>query len=248
MKNLILSLTIAIISLSVSAQEFPKDIFSTSQGDLTITFIGHASLMFIWNDMVIYADPVMREADFTQFPDADVIMITHQHGDHLDVNAIKALMKDNTWIIMTEACAEQLSSLSVPKKSVITAWDEVGYNDLECQAVPAYNIEHKRSNGEPFHPKGVGNGYLVKFGDFKVLIGGDTENIPEYKELADDDIDVAFLPMNLPYTMTPEQVAEAAKVIRPKILYPYHYGNTDTDKLLELMRDEKDIEVRVRPF
>ncbi|MGC9344153.1 MAG: MBL fold metallo-hydrolase, partial [Bacteroidales bacterium] len=141
MKNIIIPLLLLSMNYQSHAQEFPKDIFPTSKGDITITFIGHASIMFLWNDMIIYADPVMREADFTQFPEADVIILTHHHGDHLDRQAIDALMKDKTWIIMTETCSEQLSGMDIPKKSVITAWDEVGFNDLVCQAIPAYNIE-----------------------------------------------------------------------------------------------------------
>jgi L-ascorbate metabolism protein UlaG (beta-lactamase superfamily) len=104
--------------------------------------------------------------------------------------------------------------------------------------VPAYNLQ------KPFHPKGNGNGYVLTFGDKRVYIAGDTENVPEIKALK--DIDVAFLPMNLPYTMTPEQVADVARAMRPKVLYPYHFGNTDTEALVKLLKDEKGIEVRIR--
>ena len=112
------------------------------------------------------------------------------------------------------------------------------------EAVPAYNIQHKRENGGPFHPKGNGNGYVLTFGDKRVYITGDTENTPDMKALK--NIDIAFLPMNLPYTMTPEMVADAAQVFKPKILYPYHYGDTDPQKLVKLLAAEKDIKVRVR--
>ena len=115
---------------------------------------------------------------------------------------------------------------------------------IPVEAVPAYNMEHKRSNGKPFHPKGEGNAYIVTFGDKRVLIGGDTENVPEIKALT--DIDIAFLPMNLPYTMTPEMVADAARSIQPAVLYPYHFGDTDPEKLVKLLENEKDIEVRIR--
>ena len=115
---------------------------------------------------------------------------------------------------------------------------------LPIEAVPAYNILHKREDGQPFHPKGVGNGYILTFGDTRLYLAGDTENIPEMKNL--QDIDIAFLPMNLPYTMTPEMVADAAKMFMPRILYPYHYGNTDVTKLVDLLKAEKDIEVRIR--
>ena len=115
---------------------------------------------------------------------------------------------------------------------------------LKIEAVPAYNLLHKRDTGQPFHPRGAGNGYVVTFGDKRVYVAGDTEDIPEMKELK--GIDIAFLPMNLPFTMTPEMVATAAKMMKPKILYPYHYGNTDVSKLLDLLKDNKDIEVRIR--
>lgn len=115
---------------------------------------------------------------------------------------------------------------------------------LPIEAVPAYNIVHMRSPGNPFHPKGVGNGYVITFNDTKVYVAADTENIPEMKELS--GIDVAFLPMNLPYTMTPEMVADAARMFNPKILYPYHFGETDTSKLVDLLKDDKEIEVRIR--
>jgi L-ascorbate metabolism protein UlaG (beta-lactamase superfamily) len=115
---------------------------------------------------------------------------------------------------------------------------------IEVEAVPAYNIVHKRDDGQFWHPKGEGNGYVLTIGDKRVYIAGDTENTPEMKAL--EDIDVAFLPMNLPYTMTPEMVADAAAAFQPKILYPYHFGKTDTSRLLELLADNADIEVRIR--
>ena len=110
--------------------------------------------------------------------------------------------------------------------------------------VLAYNIVHKRDTGQPFHPKGVGNGYIITFGDKRVYVAGDTENVPEMKGLK--SIDIAFLPMNLPYTMTPEMVADAAKAFKPKILYPYHFGETDTSKVVSLLKGTPEIEVRIR--
>jgi L-ascorbate metabolism protein UlaG (beta-lactamase superfamily) len=115
---------------------------------------------------------------------------------------------------------------------------------MTIEAVPAYNIISKRENGQPYHPKGVGNGYIVTFGDKRVYVAGDTENIPEMKSLK--NIEIAFLPMNQPYTMTPEMLADAAKIFRPRVLYPYHTGETDVTKLSALMKDQKEIEVRIR--
>jgi L-ascorbate metabolism protein UlaG (beta-lactamase superfamily) len=115
---------------------------------------------------------------------------------------------------------------------------------LKIEAVPAYNIVHKRDTGQPFHPKGIGNGYIITFGGKRVYVAGDTENTPEMKSLK--NIDIAFLPMNIPYTMTPEMVADAAKAFKPKILYPYHFGETDTSKLVSLLKETPEIEVRIR--
>ncbi|MBI4643220.1 MAG: MBL fold metallo-hydrolase, partial [Deltaproteobacteria bacterium] len=115
---------------------------------------------------------------------------------------------------------------------------------FQIEAVAAYNLVHKRESGEPFHPKGRDNGYIITFGDKRVYVAGDTENHPEMKALK--NIDFAFLPMNLPYTMTPEMVADAAKAFKPKVLYPYHYGKTDPAKLVNLLKENKEIEVRVR--
>jgi len=115
--------------------------------------------------------------------------------------------------------------------------------EFRIEAVPAYNIQNKRPDGKPFHPKGVGNGYIITFGDKRAYVAGDTENTPEMKALR--NIDIAFLPMNLPYTMTPEMVADAARAFKPKILYPYHYGNTDVKKLDPLLKGS-GIEVRIR--
>ena len=222
--------------------QFESDRISTTEGELEMFFIGHGTLMFRFNDLVIHIDPVSREADYASLPDADLILVTHEHGDHLDMNAIGQLMKEGTRVVMTERCMEQLENFSA---MVMKNGDEQTIHGIGIRAIPAYNVEHVRSAGNPFHPRGAGNGYILGFGDTHVLIGGDTENIPEYRSL-DTKIDVAFLPMNLPYTMTPEMVAAAARDLRLKILYPYHYGETDPQELVGLLKDENDIEVRIR--
>lgn len=225
--------------MTLASQDFEEDIFDTSQGQLKITFIGHGTLMFTFGEKIIHVDPVGRYADYSQLPKADMILITHEHGDHLDPQAITALRTDNTDIILTEKCTEKVEG-----GIIMTNGETKTVQGLKIEAVPAYNIVHMRQSGVPFHPKGEGNGYLITFGDKRVYVAGDTENTPEMKEL--EEIDIAFLPMNLPYTMTPEMVADAARAFRPNILYPYHYGNTDTSELVELLKDEKDIEVRIR--
>jgi len=224
---------------TVSELGFEQDIIQTSAGDLKITFIGHATLMFNFKGRVIHVDPVSREADYTDMPKADLILVTHEHGDHFDTKVIKTLQKEGTQIVLTEACAEKVAGGIIMQNG-----DVETVLGLKIEAVPAYNVVHKRSSGVPFHPKGRGNGYVVTFGDKRVYLAGDTENTPEMKRLK--KIDIAFLPMNVPYTMTPEMVADAAKAFKPKILYPYHYGQTNPQRLVNLLKDSKDIEVRIR--
>jgi len=152
---------------------------------------------------------------------------------------VAKVKKDGAPVVSTKAVAAKL-----PGTTVMANGDVKDILGLRIEAVPAYNIEHMRGPGEPYHPKGVGNGYVVTFGDKRVYIAGDTENTPEMKALR--NIDVAFLPMNLPYTMTPEMVADAARAFKPKILYPYHTGDTDTAKLAPLMRNTPEVELRLR--
>jgi L-ascorbate metabolism protein UlaG (beta-lactamase superfamily) len=227
------------VLLTAGNRQFDKDTIKTGGGDLVITFLGHGTLMFNFNKEVIYVDPFSRVADFSALPPADLILITHHHGDHLDPTAIKPIRQEKTIIIGTQKCVQQVEGCIVMNNG-----DEKTAAGFKIEAVPAYNILHKRESGEPFHVKGEGNGYIITFGDKRVYVAGDTENIPEMKGLK--NIAVAFLPMNLPYTMTPEMTAEAAKVFRPGILYPYHYTDTDTNRLVELLKNEKDIEVRIR--
>jgi len=239
-KIVILLLSLLFVSVATSfSQTFEEDEIPTSQGPLRITFIGHASLMLRWNNRVIQVDPVSQFADYSQFPKADLILITHEHYDHFDLKAIAALSHEKTVVILTEKCAAKFSG-----GQIMSNGQTITINDIAIEAVPAYNIAHLRSQGVPYHPQGEGNGYVLTLADKKIYIAGDTENIPEMKNLK--AIDIAFLPMNLPYTMTPEMVADAARAIRPKVLYPYHYGATDTSQLLALLKDEKGIEIRIR--
>jgi L-ascorbate metabolism protein UlaG (beta-lactamase superfamily) len=233
-------LFIAVFVGQAAGQEaFEADILKTSAGELKITFIGHGTLMFTFGDQVIHVDPVSKEADFTKLPKADLILLTHHHGDHLDLKALQILNTEKTLIVLTEACAQQVKGGVVMKNG-----DVKMIGGVKIEAVPAYNLIHMRSEGKPFHPQGEGTGYVVTFGDKRVYVAGDTENTPEMKKL--ERIDVAFLPMNLPYTMTPEMVADAAKAFKPKILYPYHYGETDPGRIIELLKDTQEIEVRIR--
>ncbi|OHB67390.1 MAG: metal-dependent hydrolase [Planctomycetes bacterium RBG_13_62_9] len=221
-------------------KKFEEDIIKTPTGDLTITFIGHGTLMFSYRNKVIHVDPVgSKEVDYATLPKADIILITHEHGDHLDPKAVSLIRKAQTEILLTRACAEK-----VPGGTIIKNGDVLTVQGLKIEAVRAYNMVHKRPDGQPFHPKGVGNGYVLNLDQTRVYVAGDTENTPEMKLLT--KIDIAFLPMNLPYTMTPEMAADAARAFGPKILYPYHYGATDPNRLVALLKGSDKIEVRIR--
>jgi len=218
---------------------FQEDTVPTSAGNLNITFIGHGTLMFTLGQKVVHVDPVGREADYADLPHADLVLITHDHGDHLDPAAVAAVSKEGTVVVASPSCQGRLEGARILENG-----DSGVFADLPVQAVPAYNIVNVRSEGEPYHPRGSGNGYIITFGDLRVYVAGDTENTPEMKAL--QDIDIAFLPMNLPFTMTPEMVADAARAFRPGVLYPYHFGDTDTSRLVELLAGDPDIEVRIR--
>jgi len=240
MKFILSTMFLLCLVIPASAQEsFEKDLIKTSAGDLEIIFIGHGSLMLRYGGNSIYIDPFSRLADYSKLPKANLILVTHEHQDHLDPAALSAVRTKDTVVVLTAAGAEKVSGAIVMKNSAVQK-----ILGITIEAVPAYNLVHKRGNGEPYHPKGRGNGYVMTFGDKRVYVAGDTENTPEMKALK--NIDYAFLPMNLPYTMTPEMVADAARAFRPKVLYPYHYGETDTSRIVELLKNEHDIEVRIR--
>lgn len=242
MKALLLltNLLSLIIVLSAFARKgFETDVIKTSAGDLRITFVGHGTLMFNFGGKVIHVDPFSALADYNLLPKADLILLTHEHKDHLDLKALNTVRTEKTVVVLTETCAKQVQG-----GIVMMNGDVKTVEGLKIKAMPAYNIVHKRDTGQPFHPKGVGNGYIISFGDKRVYVAGDTENVPEMKGLK--NIDIAFLPMNLPYTMTPEMVAEGAKAFKPKILYPYHFGETDTSKVVSLLKGAPEIEVRIR--
>lgn len=234
----ILVLTFIPVCL-VSQKQYEQDVISTTGGDLEITFIGHGTLMFEYQGKVIHVDPVSRYGDYSSLPGADIILITHEHGDHFDPATIKKLRSDETAVVVSSDLAGKLD-----QAIVMSYGDTKEIGGLQVEAIPAYNIVHMRDSGQPYHPRGEGNGYVISFGDTRVYVAGDTEDTPEMKSLK--NIDIAFLPMNLPYTMTPEMVADAARAFRPDILYPYHYGDTEPEKLVDLLKDEEGIEIRIR--
>ena len=234
-----LILTIIAMTFPANSQNNPAvDQINSSAGLVNMYFIGHGSLMFEIKGFVIHIDPVRSSGNYDNLPKADLILVTHEHSDHLDIKLIEDLRKPGT-IMYTNA----LSASKVSWAKIMKAGDKQEINKITIEAVPAYNIVNQRSPGQPFHPKGNGLGYILTIGEKRFYVAGDTENTPEMKALK--NIDVAFLPMNLPYTMTPEMVADAAKAFKPKILYPYHYGETNTNEIVKLL-NSTGIVVRIR--
>jgi L-ascorbate metabolism protein UlaG (beta-lactamase superfamily) len=235
-KTLTFILFIMAVNLSFGQNVYEKDSFNFDGKNLTITFFGHATIMMDYDGKMIYIDPVSQFADFTKQPKADLILITHSHSDHLDKVSIDDLTKTGTIKISTAEVNQKIKNSIVMKNG-----DQLEKIGVKIKAIPAYNTTKGREN---FHPKGTGNGYILTFGTKNVYIAGDSENTPEMKAL--QNIEIAFLPMNQPYTMLPEQVADVVKVMKPKILYPYHFGDTDINMLLDLLKDVKGVDIRIR--
>ena len=224
------------LTISHAQQTFETDTFAVGQKKLVIHFIGHGTLMLEYDGLVIHVDPVGRYADYSKLPKADIILTTHQHQDHLDKEAIAKILSDKTRIVLNRASYDILGF-----GKAIANGDTLTIKDIKISAVPAYNTTKGRKK---FHPKDRDNGYVLDIGGKNIYIAGDTEDIPEMKQLK--NIDIAFLPMNQPYTMTAKQLANAVKVIKPRIVYPYHYADSDLSALPQLLKGLKETELRIR--
>ena len=241
MKKLLTCL-LAVIGLTTACgqKSYEVDEFTTKSGK-TVKFhaLMHSCSRIEFDGKEIQIDPVLklgnRTVDYAAMPKADYLFVTHEHGDHYDANAIKMLSADKTQLVMNKRCAEMYGA-----GRVMVNGDKLQLADMSVEAVPAYNNTEGRTQ---FHPKGRDNGYILTIDGLRIYIAGDTEDIPEMSQIK--DIDIAFLPCNQPYTMTPEQLVRAAKVIKPKVLFPYHYGQTDLSTIAEQL---KGIDVRIRHY
>ena len=219
------------------------DTFKTKSGkSLKVTPIKHASMELNFDGCIIQVDPVIEGAapftDYSKWPKADIILITHEHYDHLDAKAVADLSKASTVIVTNANSAAKLG-----KGKVMANGDTLRLaDDLMVYAVPAYNITEGHTQ---FHPKGRDNGFILEADGLRIYIAGDTEDIEEMTSVK--DIDVAFLPCNQPYTMTPPQLRHAADMVKPKVLFPYHYGDTDPDAMVKAL-EGTGIDVRIRDF
>ena len=237
-----LLVTLGLTTACGQANTYEVDVFKTQSGK-TVKFhaLVHATIRIEYDGREIMIDPVTKlggkTIDYSTMPKADYIFLTHEHGDHFDKEAIKLLKKEETQLVMNKRCADMYGTCLVLQNH-----QSATLGDIKLEAVPAYNYSEGRTQ---FHPKGRDNGYILTIDGLRIYIAGDTEDIPEMQNVK--DIDIAFMPCNQPYTMTTEQLVKAAKMVKPKVLFPYHYGQTDVKGLPSLLKDS-GIDVRIRHY
>lgn len=240
--GLVLSMMATTLTSCHNKATHSDDTFKTRSGkEVTFIPIKHGSIRITFDGREIEVDPVSGltpQTDYSKMPKADFILVTHEHQDHLDTTAIHALEKPSTVIVTNANCAKKIG-----KGKVMRNGDRLQLaSDIDVEAVPAYNTSPSHAN---FHPKGRDNGFILTLGGLRVYISGDTEDIPEMKNFK--DIDVAFLSTNQPFTMTPEQTARAAETINPKVLFPYHFSDTNVRLVADMLKDT-EIDVRIRNY
>ena len=215
------------------------DTIPASGGDITIVPLNHATLQIAHGRHVIDVDPV-AQADFSKLPAPDIILVTDIHPDHLDPATIAKLKTDTTTVVAPAAVAAK-----VPGATVMANGETTPVNGVSIEAVPMYNLKRGPAPGQLYHDKGRGNGYIVTLGGKRLYIAGDTECTPEMRSLK--NVDVAFIPMNLPYTMPPSEAAECVKAFKPKIVYPYHYRGQNLNEFAAALKGS-GIDVRIRDW
>ena len=214
----------------------PEKTTVAESGDILVTPIVHASLQIEYGGKVIHVDPT-SQGDYAKAKPADLILITDIHGDHLDPAAISRLRKTGAPVVAPAAAAEKIENATVMANG-----ESKTIAGVPVEAIPMYNLQRGPAPGQLFHTKGRGNGYILNLGGKRVYIAGDTECTPEMRALK--NIDIAFIPMNLPYTMPPSEAAECAKAFKPKVVYPYHYRGQNPEEFKAALAGEP-VEVRV---
>jgi L-ascorbate metabolism protein UlaG (beta-lactamase superfamily) len=221
------------------------DEIETDHGNVVIQPVNHASVVLTYQSNIIYVDPVGGGKRYMPFNRPTAILVTHAHSDHFDVPTLEALAPSAKVIIAPQIVLDGLPDDLKAKAKLMKNGDDGDVNGLKLSAVPAYNTTPDRLK---YHPKGVGNGYVLTLGDAKVYVAGDTEDIPEMRALT--GIGIAFLPMNLPYTMSGEQAASAVKQFKPLMVYPYHYGKDGPEpaKFAAAMKGVNGVRIRQRDW
>ncbi len=232
------------LSLVIGAEApLSGDRFTTQDGELIVHPVNHATLVLGWKDLAIYVDPVGGRQRFEGLPRPGLILLTDIHGDHLNQATLTAVAGPKTMIVAPQAVADLLPKELRERTTVLANGQSKSILNINLEALPMYNLAPERAS---FHAKGRGNGYVLSLGGKRVYISGDTEDIPEM--LALKNIDVAFLCMNLPYTMTVDQAAVAVRKFQPKVVYPYHSRGSDLAKFAKLVGTDLPIEVRQRDW
>ncbi len=220
------------------------DAFKSANGEITIHPVSHASFVMTTPAGTIYNDPVGGASLYEGFPAPDLILITHHHGDHFDPETLAAIVTDDTALITNPTVFEALPEELKARTQSLSNGDNAEAFGTTIQALPAYNLTEDRLQ---YHPQGRDNGYVFSADGLRVYVAGDTEDIPEMRALT--DIDIAFVPMNLPYTMDEDQAASAVTEFAPKVVYPYHYKGSDPEKFAALVEDSPaKVEVRMGPW
>jgi L-ascorbate metabolism protein UlaG (beta-lactamase superfamily) len=220
------------------------DVVKTSKGELRVTPLYHGSVMLEFGGKVIHIDP-WSMGDYTGLPPADLIVITHTHADHLDRTMVDMLKKPETIIVGPPAVIDTLNC--APMCGVVETVSDSERKTvmgIDFEGVPMYNLVQGSAPGKPYHHKGIGSGYILAFGDTRIYFSGDTECTPEMKALK--NINVAFLAMNPPRTMSTSEAAACAAAFKPKIVYPYHYRGSKTQEFADALKGSPGIEVRLR--
>ena len=235
------------LNISALAQETKMaepDFIETQAGSISIFPVSHASLALAAPGLTIYSDPVGDAAMYEGLPPADLILVTHEHGDHYNADTLEALSGDQTSLITNPAVYDMLPSALKSRATRMANGEATEIMGITVDAVPAWNTTPER---QQYHPQGRDNGYVLAIGGSLIYIAGDTEDTPVMRSLS--DIALAFVPMNLPYTMDVEQAASAVLEFAPKVVYPYHYRGSDIDRFKSLVDEGgKPIEVRFGPW
>lgn len=240
----LLSILCLLFAVTTFAQRPEPDQIETDMGMLTIQPIQHGTLVLSWNDNQVYVDPTGGAEAFEGINAPDIILISHAHGDHMNIETLKALDTEGVEMIVPQSVADELPGEFSDQLVILANGESTDQMGIDIRAIPMYNLPQSPDSR---HPKGWGNGYVMNFGGENVYISGDTEGIKEMRSL--ENIDVAFVCMNLPYTMDINQAASAVLDFEPEIMYPYHYRGQDTEKFKELVTQKNDnIEVRLRDW
>ena len=235
-----------IVFIFLSFDLLGQDIIATSDGDIKIHPIVHGTLAIEYDGLTIYVDPYGGAEGFKALSDADLILITDIHGDHLNKETLQALNTSNSHFIVPEAVAKQMEGIDHGEIEILDNDNNTSFKGIDISAVPMYNLPESEDSR---HTKGRGNGYILSIADKTIYISGDTEDIDEMRALK--NIDVAFICMNLPYTMSIDQASDAVLEFQPSIVYPFHFrgqgGLADVEKFKAMVNTaNKNIEVRLR--